>query len=86
MKPLNLPPSESNPIRLWRQKKGLSRLQLARLLGISYALLSDIECGYPARLPDRFVQALLSLEFPDEEVGSLLSAYVRWRHGKGDVR
>ncbi|HHW42533.1 MAG TPA: helix-turn-helix domain-containing protein [Desulfotomaculum sp.] len=68
-----------NPFVAWRKEQGLTRAELARLLGTSYNVAYGLEKGhYPAPLPERLVYAIYNAGLPFE----LITEYTRWRRGE----
>ena len=68
--------SGENPIRLWREACGLTRLDLARQAGLHYDTCYKVERGLYARIPDWITSRLLAAGVP----GHVLDFYSLWRN------
>lgn len=68
---------EQNPIICLRERLGMDRPTFARLLGIEYKSLSEIERGYKPTIPGRFVAALSDI--PGVNVSQIEEEYFVWQ-------
>ncbi|NSW84273.1 MAG: helix-turn-helix transcriptional regulator [Syntrophothermus sp.] len=64
-----------NPLRIWRQRKGLSRRELAIISGLSYNVLNAIEVGNPKTISRQTLEKLIDVGVP----GDIAGLYLRWR-------
>lgn len=65
-----------NPIVEVREKLGISRIELARKLGVSYDGIVQLELGYRGRLSDKMQRQLEALGFSGSEISR---QYSEWR-------
>jgi len=73
-----MPQSEINPVRVFREEIGLTRIQLAQKLGTSYSHLNALELGYSTNLSLPLAKKLVDLGAPNE----IRSLYGKWRNGE----
>jgi transcriptional regulator with XRE-family HTH domain len=71
----------SNPFRDWREKRGLSRTEMAVLLNLSVSHIQAIETGMPNRPFKKFVRNLAASAGPDL-ADQLVADYATWREAQ----
>ncbi len=65
-----------NPVIAVRTRLKLSRLQMARHLGVTYTELAKAELGYPSRIPQPIIDGLAKLGVDGDQ---LQREYQEWR-------
>lgn len=65
-----------NPILTLRKQDGLSRVELAKRLGLAYSDVTQLENGYLPRLPRRMVRAL---DEYGRDGAQAAQDYLKWR-------
>ncbi len=68
-----------NPIVALRSRLGLSRIQMAKKIGTTYGFLTQVELGYPMRLPQSIVEGLTRI---GEDAEQIQREYRKWRQGE----
>jgi DNA-binding XRE family transcriptional regulator len=71
---------EQNPIRRARERLGLSRLELAQLLDVSYERVAATELGHARQLPRHWRIALAKVGITN--FAELAVQYNDWRQAK----
>lgn len=65
-----------NPIRVLREEQGHSRARMARLLGVTYWVLRELERGYHREVPQGVREGLRRLGVDPDQMAS---RYQDWR-------
>lgn len=68
----------SNPFRDWREERGLTRTEMAVLLGTGVSQVQAVESGMPNRPFKAFVSAFAAVA-GTELADKLVEAYATWR-------
>jgi len=69
-----------NPIVTLRKSLGMTRVEAAQKMGVSYQDLTLLENGYPLYLPGRVMDALPKLGANSELIAA---EYKAWREARG---
>ena len=67
-----------NPLRAWRESRGLTRVQLSVIAAVSYSQIAAAESGHAAQLPRRIARAVARLD-GEPAARELVTAFAQWR-------
>lgn len=71
----------SNPFRNWREVRGLTRTEMAVLLGTGVSQVQAVESGMPSKPFKAFVSAFASVA-GENIAEKLVEEYATWREGQ----
>lgn len=69
-----------NPVRAIRRKLGLSKGDMALLIGSSFSALTRVELGYAEQIPPQVLNGIACCGYNAQE---LQAQYIEWRKRRG---